>query len=268
MSLLSSLEKSWIIARREIASYFVSPIGYVAIAGFSVLSGWIFFNLLARYIQLTTFYLQMIFQNPDIVSRFNAQEMIIQPTYLNMTILLIILFPLLTMRVIAEERRQHTDELLFTSPVTSTSVVFGKFLAVLVVYLLMLLPTLLYPVLLFKYAQPAPSPGEFASIYIGLLLLGMAFASVGIFTSSITTNQIVAAVSCFAVLLLIYVIDWISTSSSGTVREVLEYISLIRRYQDFVKGMVDLRSVVYFLSLVVLGLFLARSTLEALRLKS
>lgn len=262
------LKKSWVIARREIASYFVSPIGYVAIAGFTVLSGWIFFNLLARYMQLTTLYLQMMFQNPEIMGRFNAQEMIIQPTYLNMTILLLILFPLLTMRLLAEERRQHTDELLFTSPVSSTAVVLGKFLSVMVVYLLMLLPTLLYFVLLWKYAQPAPTLGEFAAIYLGLLLLGAAFAAIGIFTSSITTNQIVAAVSCFAILLLIYVIDWISGSTSGKTRDVLEYLSFIKRYQDFVKGIVDLRSIVYFASLVVVGLFLSRSTLEALRLKS
>lgn len=268
MNPIPTLKKSWIIARRDIASYFVSPMGYVAIAGFAVLSGWIFFNLLARYMQLTTLYLQMMFQNPEIMGRFNAQEMIIQPTYLNMTILLIIFFPLLTMRLIAEERRQHTDELLFTSPITSTSIVLGKFLAVVIVYILMLIPTLLYPILLWKYAQPAPTFGEFAAIYGGLLLLGLAFSAVGIFTSSITTNQIVAAVSCFAVLLLVYVIDWITTSASGITRDVLEYISLIRRYQDFVKGMVDLRSIVYFLSLVVLALFLSRSTLEALRLKS
>jgi len=249
-------------------SYFLSPIAYVAIAGFTLLSGWIFFNLVARYQQLMGIYMQFAFQNPEMLGRINLHAMIIEPTYLNLTILLVILFPMLTMRLFAEERKQRTDELLFTSPISTTSILCGKFLALLGIYIAMLLPTLLYSIVLTHYSDPSPSMGEFLSIYIGLLLMGAAFGGVGFLTSSFTTNQIVAAVSCFVILLLFYVIDWISGSTTGVIRDILQYISLIRRYQDFVKGMVDLKSVVYYLSVTILTLTITKYSLDSLRLRS
>ncbi len=265
---MGALRGTWIIARRELEGYFLSPIAYVAIAGFTILSGWIFFKLVARYTQLMGLYMQFVFQNPEMLSRVNLHAFVIEPTYLNLTILLVILFPMLTMRLFAEERRQHTDELLFTSPISTTAIVGGKFLALMGVYLLMLLPTVLYPAVLMKYANPAPAISEFISIYLGLILMGMCFGAVGFFTSCLTTNQIVAAVSCFVVLLLFYVIDWVANTTSGVTRDVLSYISLIRRYQDFVKGMVDLKSLIYFLSVTLLGLTLAKYSLDSLRLRS
>lgn len=259
---------AWLIARRELKSLFVSPIAYVALSGFAVVSGWIFFNLLARFMQLSGLYMQFAAQRPDLMKQINIADMVMQPTYANLAFFLVLLFPMLSMRSLAEERRQHTDELLFTSPISTGAVVTGKFLALLLVHTAMLAMTFSYPVVLYVFATPAPALSEFASIYLGLLLMGAAFAAVGIFTSSITSNQIVAAVACFVVLLLLYVIDWIALSVSGTTKDVLEYLSLVRRYQDFVKGMVDLGGIVYFASFVAVGLFMAKAALDALRIRS
>jgi len=265
---MALVKTSLLIARRELAAMFVSPIAYVVLSGYAVLSGWIFFNLLARFLQVSGVYMQFAQRQPELLQQLNLMEMIVQPAFLNQTILLVILFPLLTMRLVAEERRQNTDELLLTSPITTGAIVLGKYVALLVVFVLMLAMTISFPAILLMYGDPAPALSEIGAAYLGLLLLGMAFGAVGMFTSSITTNQIVAAVSCFVVLLLIYVIDWIGASAGGTVREVLEYISIVKRYQEFVRGMVDLQSIVYALSFVVLGLFLSKAAMDSLRLRS
>ncbi len=259
---------TWVIARREIASMFVSPIAYVCLSGFAVLCGWIFFNLLARFQQLSGVYMQFAAQQPELLAQINLHDMVVQPTFLNMTVILLILFPILSMRLIAEERRMRTDELLFTSPVSTGAVVAGKFLALMTVYVLMLAMTFSYVGVLLIYGEPTPSLAEFASAYLGLFLMGCCFGAIGIFTSSITTNQIVAAVSCFVVLLLFYVIDWIAASAGGTAKDVLEYISLVRKYQDFVKGIIDVKAVVYYLSLTGVGLFLSKAALDTLRIRS
>lgn len=264
---LSLWRGTWIIARRELGALFVSPIAYVALSGFAVLAGWFFFNLLARFQELASISAQLAMQRPDLLQQINLSEMVIQPTYLNLTVILVILFPLLTMRLMAEERRQGTDELLLTSPVGTGGIVLGKFVAIMLLFTLMLALTASFPAVLRIWGDPAPGWGELAAPYLGLWLMGAAFAAVGLFTSSITTNQIVAAVSCFVLLLMFYVIDWIAMGMSGTARDVLEYLSLIRRYHDFVKGVVDLKSVVYFLSIAVLGLFLSRVAVDGLRVR-
>ncbi len=259
---------SWVIAKRELQSLFVSPIAYVALSGFAVLAGWFFFNLLAQFQEMTNVYMQLAMQRPDLLQQINLSEMVIQPTWMNLTVILVILFPILTMRLVAEERRQRTDELLLTSPVSTGAIVLGKYLAIMTVYVAMLALTLSFPLVLVIWGNPAPGWGELLTPYLGLLLLGGTFAAVGLFTSSITTNQIVAAITCFVVLLLFYVIDWIGGSAGGVVKDVLEYVSLVRRYQDFVKGIIDVKSVIYYLSFATLALFLSKAALDGLRIRA
>lgn len=260
---MSALRNIAAIAGRELRSYFVSPVAYVVLSGFAILTGWIFFNLLGRFIQFSTIYRQM--GNPEMMQQMNLQDMVIQPTLFNVVIILILMFPALTMRVLAEERRQGTDELLLTAPVSTGQIVIGKWIAVMGVFKAMLLMTVpFFAVLVWK---GNPGVGEIASGYIGLILMGSAFAAVGVFTSALTRNQIVAAVSCFVVLLMVYVIDWIAGSTTGTVQDVLQYVSFIRRYQDFVKGMLDLKNVVYFVSFTVFGLYLSKAALDFSRTK-
>jgi len=166
--------------------------------------GWFFFNLLSRFNFLLSIYSAM--RNPEAQTRLNLNEFVIAPLLHNLSVVLVILIPVITMRSFAEEKRGGTYELLMTSPLSITEIVFGKFLGAFVFLLVMIGLTGVYPAILLLYGNP--EPGVIAAGYLGLLLLAVAFASIGLLTSSFTENQIIAAVSCLVLLLLLYVIAW------------------------------------------------------------
>ena len=249
------------IAGKELHSYFVSPIAYVVLAGYMVLSGWFFFNLLMQFTRIMNMY--QMFRRQDILMQMNLNEMVMTPLLYNMTIVLLLMIPLITMRLIAEEKKLKTDELLFTSPVSVNAVVLGKYLSGLVFFSIMLAMTGVYPWLLFHYGSPAPEMGSIVSGYLGLFLLGASFIAVGLFASSITENQIVAAVICFVVLLLFFVIGWPAETVGSTAGKILEYLSLIEHFTDFSKGLVESRHVVYFLTFILFALFLTKRSIES-----
>jgi ABC-2 type transport system permease protein len=249
------------IAAKDIRSQFVSPIGYVVLTGFLLLGGWFFFNLLARFNFLLQMYLS--FRNPEAMERLNLNEFVIAPLLQNLSVVLVILVPVITMRSFAEEKRSGTYELLMTSPLSVTQIVLGKFLGAFVFVFLMLLLTGVYPIILLAYGNP--EIGVILGGFLGLLLLATAFVSVGLLTSSLTENQIVASVSCLVVLLLLYVISWPAETAGETMGAVLKYLSLTEHFSEMVKGVIDTRDVVYFLSVIVLGLFLTQRSVESLR---
>lgn len=249
----------YFIAARELRSYFTGSIGYVVITFFLLLNGWIFFGLLNRFNFMSFIYMQM--QNQQALMQMNLNMQVIAPILQNMTIILVLTVPLISMRLFAEERKMRTDELLFTSPVSIGSIVMGKFFAGFLFIMLMLAATLLYPGILFAYGNPELGP--VISGYLGLALLATCFLAVGLLTSSLTENQIVAAVSCFVVLLMFYLININSMSMSGSSKEVLDYLSLIGHYENFVKGVIETKSVVYYLSFIAAGLFLTGVSLES-----
>jgi ABC-2 type transport system permease protein len=251
------------IAGKEIRSFFVSPIAYVVLTGFLLLGGWFFFNLLFRFSYLLTVYTSL--QNFQGLQNLNLNEHVIAPLLHNLTILLVIMVPVITMRAFAEEKTQGTYELLLTSPLTVTQIVLGKFLACLFFILIMVFLTGIYPVILLLYGNP--ELGILASGYLGLFLLGVVFVSVGLLTSSLTENQIVAAVSCFVILLLLYVLSWPAETTGITLGELLKYLSVIEHFSEMVKGLVDTKNLVYFLSLILLSLFLTHRSIEASRWK-
>lgn len=247
------------IAARELRSYFTSSIGYVVITLFLLLNGWIFFGMLNRFNFMSFVYMQM--QNSQMLMQMNLNMQVIAPILQNMTIILVLTVPLITMRLFAEERKMRTDELLFTSPVSISSIVLGKFAAGFIFILIMIGATTLYPAILFKWGNPEFGP--VVTGYLGLVLLATCFLAVGLFTSSLTENQIVAAVSCFVVLLMFYLININSLSMSGSSKEVLDYLSLIGHFEDFVKGVIDTKSVIYYLSFIAAGLTLTGVSLES-----
>lgn len=249
------------IAGKDIRSYFVSPIAYVVMTGFLLLGGWFFFNLLAHFNFLLGIYSSM--RNPEALQRLNLNEFVIAPLLHNLSIVLVILVPVITMRAFAEEKRAGTYELLMTSPLSIAEIVLGKFLGAFVFVFVMLLLTGVYPVILFVYGQP--EIGVVLGGFLGLLLLATAFLSVGLFTSSLTENQIIAAVSCLVVLLLLYVIAWPAESVGTTLGAVLRYASLTEHFSEMIKGVIDTKDVVYFLSVIVLALFLTHRAVESLR---
>ena len=253
----------FILAGKEIRSLFVSPIAYVVLTGFLLLGGWFFFNLLFRFSYLITLYTS--FQNPAALSSLNLNEHVIAPLLHNLTIVLVIMVPVITMRTFAEEKRSGTYELLLTSPLTVTQIVLGKFFGSLFFVAVMIVLTAIYPAILFLFANP--EAGVLISGYLGLFLLGTVFVSVGLLTSSLTENQIVAAVSCFVTLLLLYVLSWPAETSEAALGEVLRYLSVIEHFTEMVKGLVDTKNILYLLSLILLGLFLTHRSVEASRWK-
>jgi gliding motility-associated transport system permease protein len=249
------------IAGREIRSYFVSPIAYVVLTGFLLLGGWFFFNLLARFNLLLTIYSAQ--RNPEVLQRLNLNEFVIAPLLHNLSVVLVILVPVITMRALAEEKKAGTYELLLTSPLRISEIVIGKFLGAMTFVALMVLLTGVYPLILMIYGNP--EPGVILGGYLGLLLLATSFVAVGVLTSSFTENQIIAAVSCLVVLLLFYIIAWPADNAGETIGALLRYLSLTEHFAQLVKGIVESKDLIYFATVIGLALFLTHRSVESIR---
>ncbi|MEE9568155.1 MAG: ABC transporter permease [Candidatus Binatia bacterium] len=249
------------IAGKEIRSLFVSPVAYVVLTGFLLLGGWFFFNLLFRFDYLLTLYTG--FRSFQALPSLNLNEHVMAPLLHNLTIIFVILVPIVTMRSFAEEKKSGTYELLLTSPLTIFEIVMGKFLGCLFFLFVMILATGVYPAILLYYGNP--EIGVLASGYLGLFLVGTTFVSIGLLTSSLTENQIIAAVTCFVTLLLLYVLSWPAESTGTIVGEVLKYLSVIDHFSEMVKGVIDTKDLLYFATLTVFCLFLTQRSVESSR---
>lgn len=251
----------WAVAYRELRSYFVSPIAYVVLAGYLLLSGWFFWNLLSMFSRYVTIYSS--FQRPDILEQLNLNDMVVAPLLQNMVVVFMILMPLVTMRLFAEERSQGTDELLLTSPVSTLEIALGKFLGAGIFFAVMLGCAGLYPAVLLYYGDPEVGP--VLTGYLGLLLIGLSFIALGLFTSTLTGNQIVAAVSAFVLNLLVFVIGWPADAVGERMGAVLRYLSLPEHFQNLAQGLIESPDLIYFASLITAALFLTQRSLESLR---
>ncbi|HVM96074.1 MAG TPA: ABC transporter permease subunit [Candidatus Acidoferrales bacterium] len=250
------------IAGKELRAAFVSPIAYVVLTGFMLLGGWFFFNLLARFNFLLQIY-SSFRNNPEALQRLNLNDFVLAPLLHNLSVILVILIPVITMRSFAEEKRAGTYELLMTSPLSIGEIVAGKFLGTVAFLIVMLGLTAIYPVILLIYGNP--ELGVMASGYLGLFLIAVSFATVGLLTSSLTDNQIVAAVSCLVILLLLYVIAWPAETAGPALGAVLKYLSLTEHFSELVKGVIDTQHLVYFASVIVLALYLTHRSVESVR---
>jgi ABC-2 type transport system permease protein len=245
------------IAQREVNAYFSSPIAYVLIGFFALLFGWFF------YVPLAYFEQQSMQMGMNPTQALNINQMLIGPTLMNTTVVFLFLFPLITMRTYSEEKRSGTIELLLTSPVTDIEIILGKFIGALLLYAAMLAVTLIHMSVLFIFGDPEWKP--IATGYLGLLLMGGCFLSLGLFISSLTKNQIVAAMATFAVFLMLWVINWIGTFVGPTTQTVLSYLSLTEHFDDFAKGIIDTKHVIYYLSFIAFGLFLTAKSVDSER---
>lgn len=248
------------ICRRELLSFFVSPIAYFVITGFTLLVGFFFFNYLAWFARMFEMSQMMAFRGGQVP---NLNQTVIEGFYQTMLLILVFLVPLLTMRTVAEEKRRGTFELLITSPVSITQIVLGKFLSLVVILSIMLGIAFVFPLLLINYGNPEVAP--ILSGFVGILLCTLGFASIGMAASSFTENQIVAGVSSMVTLLLLYVIQAPAESVGGLTADILKHISPLEQVQDMVKGIVSFQSLVYFASLILIGLFVSQRALEAHR---
>jgi len=170
---------------------------------------------------------------------------------------------MITMRTYSEEKRSGTIELLLTAPLTDLQIIIGKFLGAMALYGAMLAITTIHLAILFIYGNPEWKP--IATGYLGLLLMGGCFLSLGLFISSLTKNQIVAAMATFAVFLMLWVINWIGTFVGPTAQSVLAYLSLTEHFDDFAKGIIDTKHVIYYLSFMAFGLFLTAKSVDSER---
>jgi ABC-2 type transport system permease protein len=178
--------------------------------------------------------------------------------------LILFFTPMLTMGVFAEERKRGTMELLMTSPVSEVQIVLGKFFASLTLFAIMLLPTAGYLVFMFLRSDPAPPWRMLLAGYAGILLLGGALLALGEFISSLTENQLIAAVLTFAAFLLVWVLD-LGRNADGGMGQVLQYLSVIRHYDDFTRGIVDTSALIYYVSFIVFFIFLTVRSIDSMR---
>jgi len=246
---------------REIRAYFLSPIAYVLWVGFLALSGYFFFNAVAYYSMAS----MQAMQNP-MMMKINLTEHLLAPLLANTSVIMMLITPLLTMRLLSEEKRTGTLELLLSYPLSDTVVVLGKFLASWAMLALILVPSWLQVALLAWLGQPylpAVAVG-----YLGLLLMGGCFLSLGLLASAMTENQIVAAVAAFAGALLLWILGWSSGVVGPEVAPVLSALGLGTHLESFRKGLIDTADLAYLLLFMAFFLFSAIRTLEAKRWKA
>lgn len=257
------MKNVWAIYRKEMGHYFVSPIAYVFI-GIFLLIGAYFFNAILAFTVRQSMAAQMEGMQFGATQSFDVPSMVMRQFFGLLSTLVLFFTPILTMAVYSEERKRGTMELLMTSPITETEIVLGKFFASFSLFALMLVPTLSYMVFMYVHSDPMPPWRVMAAGYGGILLLGAALTALGTFISSLTENQIIAAVLTFAIFLILWVLDIGNATSSG-IASVLSYLSVIRHYEDFTRGLIDTSSLVYYGSFIFLFVFLTIRSVDSMR---
>lgn len=247
------------IAGKELRGYFASPIGYIVLGFFALIFGYFF------YVPVEFFNRQSMQMTPGMGATLNMSTMLIAPVFINATVVMLFLLPAITMRTYSEEKRSGTIELLLTSPVTDTEIILGKFVGAMALYCSMLALTLIHMAILFWFAEPNPEWKPIASTYLGLILMGGCFVSVGLLISSLTKNQIVAAAVTFAVFLMLWVINWIGSFLGPTGQAIVTHLSLTDHFDDFTRGVIDTKHLIYYVSFISLGLFLTAKSVDSER---
>ena len=247
------------ISQKELKSYFASPIAYIVIGVFALLYGYFFIAILAYFVRQS----MQMGQFGGGPQSMNINQQLVRPLLQNLTILILFMLPAITMRTYAEEKRSGTIELLLTSPITDFQIVLGKFLGALALYAIMLAVSLVPLGVLFVYGSPEWKP--LLTAYLGLLLLGGCFLSVGLFISTLTKNQVVAFMLTFAVFLFLWIITWIGSFAGPTIDGLTQYLSIIDHFDDFGKGVVDTTHLVYYVSFITFGLFLTAKSVDSER---
>ncbi|NOU95158.1 ABC transporter permease subunit [Paenibacillus sp. LMG 31456] len=237
------MRRTWAICKKELQMYFYSPTAYAAFAFFFLISGYFF----------SSYFLYP----PNIID--------VRPIVGNVTFVFLLIIPLLTMRLVSDELRQGTDELLLTSPVSITEIIVGKYLAALVVQFLLVVGCLLYPWIMSSYGT-LDQPVLWLS-YLSMFLVGAAMMAVGLFASSLSAHQMVSGITAFAILLMFWTIEWLGDSVGGKIKDYLGTFSLISRTSDLQKGVLDFSDVLFYVTLTIVFIILSIQVLERKRWK-
>ena len=253
------MKNTWIVAKRDLSSFFNSPVFYSLTAVFLILNGFIFVNIL-NFFSLQSFQVQ---QRPGVSIGLNLNEMVIEPSLQNMAVILLLIIPLITMRSFAEEKKSKTFALLLSSPIHLKEIILGKFLACMIVVGLMILLSMYSTGYLILVGQPEIGP--ILTGYLGMFLLAGCYVSMGLFASSLTDNQIIAATISFGLALLMWILGWAAHAAGSELGQLLEYLALITHLEHFLKGLINSSDIVYYLSFILFGLFLTHRVLESSR---
>ena len=260
---MTALRNVAALVEKEWRHYFGSPIAYVALAMWTLLFGLFYVLVFNRFLEISMRSAQqMEFGGAP---KLSLNEWVISGVLHNMAVVALFVTPMLTMRLLAEEKKQGTLELLATAPITAGQIVAGKFLGALSLYALMILAGLLNFALLWQYATVPPEWKPVATGALALLLVGACFIAVGLFVSTLTRNQIVAGTLTFGLLLGFWILGWLDQPTAGPLTKVLAYMGLLTHLEELMKGVLDLKDVVFYLSFTAFGLFLAHQSMESQR---
>jgi ABC-2 type transport system permease protein len=254
------------VFQKEMRAYFVSPIAYVVFTVFLLISGYFFYSILRIFILQSMQSMQYASMYGMNMPAMNVNMQVIMPMFSNLGVIMLFILPMITMRLYSEEKKSGTLELLMTSPITEVETVLGKYLAALALYGLMVATSLIHVLILALNSNLDWGPVLLG--YLGLLLLGGSFLSVGLLLSTLTENQIISAALTFGVFLLLWVISWASSFSGPIMGKVFDYISLMSHYSEFYKGVLDTKGLVFYASFIFLGIFLTLQSLESLKWRS
>jgi ABC-2 type transport system permease protein len=251
-----------LIYQRELKAYFSSLTAYVVIIMFLLITGYFFYTMLATF-SVVSFQAQT---DPMLAKQYqllNINETVVRPLFGSISIIMLLMTPLLTMRLFAEEKKSGTIELLLTFPIDDVDVTLGKYMACFTVLMTMLSLTATYPALLIILGEPEIKP--MLTGYLGLVCMGGAFVALGIFTSSLTENQIVSASISFGMLFFFWLISYSVQLVSGGLGRILRYLSINEHIGSLSKGVIDSEDIIYYLCFIVMFLFLTLRSLEANR---
>lgn len=231
------MNKIWIIARRELKSYFVSPVAYIVIGLFAFITGYFAIAFIA-----------------------SSRMAEVRPILMNMSFIFLFMSPLVTMRLLSEEKKLGTIEFLFTSPIKISEIVIGKFIAAAILFCIIIGVALQYPFFIVIYGRP--DMGPIMTSLLGFFLAGLACLAVGLFTSSLSDNQLVSAVVGMIMLLLFWIIGWAGSLMGDGVGKFFSDISMLTNLENFTKGIIDAGSLIYFIALISFFLYLTIKRLE------
>lgn len=251
----------WVICRKELKSYFASPIAYGLMAFFALVSGYFFYAAVAIFVT-RGMEMQMMGRGMPM----DVNEWVVRPVLSNVSVIGLFMIPMITMRLFAEEKRSGTIELLMTSPVRDWEIILGKWSAALIMYSAILGVSLVNVSVLFAYGSPDWKPLLVG--YLGLILQGGCLLALGTFLSTTTKNQIVAGAGTFAVCLMLWVISWLTEFNTESYAKVIGYLSVVTHFESFAKGVIDTKDLIFYLSMIFFGLFLSARSLESLRWRS
>ena len=260
---MTALRNVFALVEKEWRHYFGSPIAWVALSIWTLLFGFFFWVIFKQFLM----YSMQTAQQMEMGGGFklSLNDLVISPVLRNMAVVALFILPMLTMRLFAEERRQGTMELLATAPLTDLQIVLGKFLGALGLFALMIAAGLANFVILWMYATVVPEWKPVMTGALALLLVGAAFIALGLFLSTLTRNQIIAGILGFGLALIFWVLGWLDQPMADTVTKIVAYLGVTNHIDQMMKGVVDLKDLVFYASFTAFGLFLAHQSVLSQR---